>query len=100
MRTVTELTTRAWNDVDWRDRYRHIISDDEHAANMLAEVLTGVDQRHPYALCGVSLVCFESNPPAALPAGDCPTCLELNGHETVPREIVPERVRPAPSSAD
>lgn len=36
MQTVTELMTRAWNDVDWRDRYRHIISDDEHAANMLA----------------------------------------------------------------
>lgn len=100
MQTTAEPKSRAWNDVEWRDRYRHIISDDEHAANMLAEVLAEVDQRHPYALYGVSLVCFEPNPPAALPVSDCPAYLELNGHEMMPREIVPERVRPVPSSAD
>jgi len=79
MQTVIRPRTRPWNDIEWRDRYRHIVDDDEHAASMLAEVFAEVDQRHPYALCGVSLVIFERRPPQVGPSRDCPECLELLG---------------------
>jgi len=79
MQVTTEPRTRAWNDVKWRDLYMHIVDDDEHAADMLAEVFADIDQRHPYALCGVSLVVFGGGPYVDLPRPYCPECLELNG---------------------
>lgn len=79
MKTLMPPKTRAWNDTDWRDRYLHIVSDDEHAADLLAEALTAIDHRHPYALCGVSLVSLRPGD-AALPANAiCPECAALNG---------------------
>lgn len=99
VRTVAEPKTRAWNDLEWRDRYRHIVSDDEHAADMLAEVFAEIDHRHPYALCGVSLVCLEPNPSVARAQGGCPECLQLSdGDIDGPREAVPYRMRPSPQS--
>ncbi|REJ07382.1 hypothetical protein DY023_04065 [Microbacterium bovistercoris] len=97
MLTVAQPKVRAWNDVEWRDRYLHIIDDDEHAADMLAEVFSGVDQRHPFALCGVSLVCFGPNRSAMDAQPYCPECLALCGPEDSAGEYVPERARPAPT---
>ncbi len=56
----TRPTLHAWNDYEHRDRFQHIVDDDEHAADLLAEALPEgtIDLRHPYALCGVSLVMF------------------------------------------
>lgn len=97
MLKVAQPKVRAWNDLEWRDRYVHIVDDDEHAADMLAEVFSDVDQRHPFALCGVSLSCLEPNPPATDARDDCPECLTLCGPEDGAREYVPERIRPMPA---
>ncbi|MGM7667980.1 hypothetical protein [Microbacterium sp. A93] len=96
MQTIAEPKTHAWDDVDWRDRYLHIVSDDEDAADMLAEVLAEVDQRHPYALCGLSPVCFERKPDPEVSRTDCPECLELNGVDAFQREDVQKRMRSTP----
>lgn len=93
------VLSRAWDDLEWRDRYVHIVDDDEHAADMLAEVFSSIDQRHPFALCGVSLVCLELTPASAPEArNDCPECLALFCPGDDAREYVPERIRPTPMS--
>lgn len=97
MQALDQPKTRAWNDIEWRDRYMHIVSDDEHAADMLAEALSGIDPRHPFALCGVSLVCFEQNPTPDAPRASCPECVAFNGERDRPRVDVPWRLRPRPS---
>ncbi|SFR71775.1 hypothetical protein SAMN04488591_3121 [Microbacterium azadirachtae] len=96
MQITTEPKTRAWNDLRWRDRYLHIIEDDEHAADMLAEVFADIDQRHPYALCGVSLACLEPNPQRVEAEHDCPECLALLGGDDSERVKVSWRIRPHP----
>ena len=96
MQIAAEPKTRAWNDVEWRDRYLHIVDEDEHVADLLAEVFVEVDPRHPYALCGVSLACLEPNPRRVEPEQDCPECVALFGDDAAEREKVPWRIRPAP----
>lgn len=86
--TTTNATIRvkprAWNDFAHRDRFIHIINDDEHAANLLCEVFPDMDQRHPYALCGVTLTVFPNDPPSGYVTDDfadmCPECTEIEQH--------------------
>lgn len=88
MSTSTTITvtsrpeTRAWDDFEHRDRYFHAVSDDEHAADLLCEAFPDMDQRHPYALCGVSLVVFPGDPEFLhfldpYSAEKCPECAAL-----------------------
>lgn len=98
MRALGQPKTRAWNDIEWRDRHVHIVSDDEHAAGMLAEALSGIDPRHSFALCGVSLVCFERNPTPDAPRPSGPECVAINWEQdrhasTCPSDCVPGRAR-------
>ncbi|MFV4914397.1 hypothetical protein PFZ49_12825 [Microbacterium lacticum] len=88
--TTTDQTRpklREWNDFYWRDRWMHIISEDEWAAELLADANFPGMERHPFALCGVSLPHFPEDP-VYLPSdydydedeGEiCPECIEING---------------------
>lgn len=69
----------AWNDFEHRDRYMHSISEDEWAAELLADADFPGMERHPFALCGVSLAVFPGDPITGYFPGSekCPECAEL-----------------------
>lgn len=74
---------RAWNDYEWRDQWMHAISEDEWAAELLADANFPGMERHPYALCGVSLPVFPGDPITGYFPGSemCPECAALEANQ-------------------